>query len=156
MSITNLTYTVKGTHPNRAVLYEGTDHLGGTHRKVVRTADATYDPSTQTTTMTAALEARLRIAEVEGWLADTDAPFVVVHATKQDYANALRAAYKDAEKEELYRLSYKLYSRYDAGDLTAQELRTAFGMTPSEFSVFATKVQGYHDAWVTMRAAVGE
>ena len=158
MSVPTITYTVydKGSH--RRILFEGTDHLAVVHQYgPVMTYDVAYDPETTKEAIRVKMEGYLGENEVERWMEETEAPITTVHATKAQYAAAIREAYRNAEKEELYRVAYKLYSRYQAGDFTAAQLMTAFNMTGPELTTFAnTKLIPYHDAWVVMQTAVAE
>lgn len=77
-------------------------------------------------------------------------------ANKTQLLAELRTRYKRAEKEEVYRLAYKLYEAYLAGDITAADIQTAWGLTSGQLNTFRTKVQGYHDVYAQQLNAVGE
>ena len=158
MSVPTITYTVYDKGDHRRILFEGTDHLAVVHKfGPVITYDGGYDPETVKEAIRQKIETTLGNREVERWLEETEAPITTVHATKEQYATAIRQAHKEAKKEELYRIAYKLYSRYQAGDFTAQHLMTAFNMTGPELNTFATnKLIPAHDAWVALQAAEGE
>ena len=158
MSVNSITYQIFQKSDHRRILFEGTDHLAVVHKYgPVFTFDVAYDPETTKEAIRQSIEVSLGENEVERWMEETEAPITTVHATKAQYASAIREAYRNAEKEELYRVAYKLYSRYQAGDFTAAQLMAAFNMTGPELTTFAnTKLIPYHDAWVVMQTAVAE
>jgi hypothetical protein len=157
MGLVSVTYTSAGPSDNRKVTFLATPDVGEPFTYIVRSRDPAWNPETALPLIQAKLEAKLGEREVRTWLIETEAPITTIHATKAQYAAAIRETYKHAEKEELYRLAYKLYSRYQAGDFTAAQLRAAFGMTTPEFNDFATnKLIPAHDAWIAMQSAVGE
>jgi len=158
VSIVSMTYKVYPQESSTRILYIGTDDKGATHPTgPIETVDPLYNPDDHLVEMQGKIEWQLVANEVEAWMQDNEAPVVLVNATKADYADAIRQAYKQAIKEELYRLSYKLYSRYLAGDFTNQHLMDAFDMTGPELNTLKNdKFIPAHDAWIVMQAAVGE
>lgn len=78
------------------------------------------------------------------------------HATKAQLLDALRARYKSASKEEVYRLAYKLYEAYLAGDITGADIKSAWGFNNQQLTTFQTKVQGLHDTYAQILSATGE
>lgn len=78
------------------------------------------------------------------------------YQTTQEFANRLRERYRTSDKEECARLAAWLYDHYQAGDFTAAQLRTAFGMDTTQFQTFVTKVQTLRDHWLAVQAAQGE
>lgn len=78
------------------------------------------------------------------------------HATKTQLVQRLRERFKAASREEVWRMAAMLKSHYDAGDFTAAQLRTAFGMTAGQFSTFADKLLVWANKWADLKAANGE
>jgi len=81
---------------------------------------------------------------------------VLKHATKAQLVERLRERFRNAEREEVWRLAAKIKGWYDAGDVTALQLRNAFGMTAGEFSTFAGKLTTWAEKWAELQAAKGE
>ena len=63
------------------------------------------------------------------------------HQTPAQFAARLSARFKAASGVEKGRLATWLYDRYQAGDVTAAQLRNAFGMTVTQFNAFVTRIQ---------------
>jgi len=78
------------------------------------------------------------------------------HATKAQLVQRLRERFKSASREEVWRIAAMLKAHYDAGDFTALQLRTAFGMTAGQFSVFADKLLTWAGKWAELKSAEGE
>jgi hypothetical protein len=81
---------------------------------------------------------------------------VLRHATKTQLIARLRERYQAAEREEVWRLAAFLLAQYQAGDFTALQLRTAFGMTAAQFTAFADRVQVLAAKWADLKASTGE
>jgi hypothetical protein len=81
---------------------------------------------------------------------------VLKHATKAQLVERLRKRFRNAEREEVWRLAAKLKGWYDAGDVTAAQLRSAFNMTAGEFGTFAGKLATWAEKWAELQAAKGE
>lgn len=156
MPVSSITYTVRGETPNLRITYRAVFNDGAVHYVSVRSSDPLFNPDSLVSVLTNKLNARIITNEIDEWLRQTEVPIILKDASKQDYANAIRVEFKNAEKEEAWRLAYKLYSRYQAGDFTAIQLRTAFGMSQVEFQAFAVRIQQGHDKWVELQGAVGE
>ena len=157
MAITSLTYSIQGSGTDRRIIFTATPHVGPSFEFIINTSDPTFDPETRLAGLTQKLETKLGQDEVDRWMADTNAPVTTIHATKAQYAAAIRQAYRDATKEESWRLAYKIYSRYQAGDFTAAQLAAAFGITVGKLNTFATNVLiPAHNNWLLLQAAEGE
>jgi len=78
------------------------------------------------------------------------------HQTAEQFAARLRERYRNSSKEECARLATWLYDSYQAGDFTALQLRTAFGMNTTQFSAFVVKIQELREHWLAIQAAGGE
>lgn len=157
MAITSFTYDVYGVNPRKVVFHVVTSG-GQTFDYPIITSDPLWDPAAMSAILEAGLNATLAKQEVTAWInGPIDLPVIMRDATKADYAAGIRQAYKEFTKEELWRLAYKLYERYQARDFTAAQLRTAFGMTTPQFNDFAkNKLIPAHDRYAELLAAVGE
>ena len=63
------------------------------------------------------------------------------HQTAAEFAARLVVRFKAASQMEKGRLATWIYDHYQAGDFTALQLRTAFGMTVTQFNTFVTRIQ---------------
>ena len=79
------------------------------------------------------------------------------YQTKAQLLTRLRERYRTLSKHELAKLAAWLYDRYVAGDFTAAQIRTAFGLdTAAKWDAFRTKIQTLRDQYVAIDGAVGE
>jgi len=158
MALTSISYQIFQKPGHRRILFTAIDHVANEHIfGPVITFDNAYDPETVKEAIRQRMETQLGEREVDEWLQDNDVPITIVHATKAQYAAAIRAAFKDATKEEAWRIAFKIYSRFQAGDFTAQQLATAFGVTVAELNTFATNVLiPAHDNYLALQAAEGQ
>jgi hypothetical protein len=74
------------------------------------------------------------------------------HQTAAEFADRLKARFKAASGEEKGRLATWLYDRYQAGDFTAAQLRTAFGMTVTQFNAFVTRIRNLRTNYLAVIA----
>lgn len=153
----SIAYTeyIKPTH--RRIRYTYTDDYLIEHKfGPVITTDVGYDPAVEQVAIQAKIEERLKEQEVETWLDDEELAVIADYATKQRHASTWRARYKDAVRDEHFRLGYKLYRDYLLGNFTDAQLRTAFSMTQIELDDFMSRVLIAHDQFVIIKAGVGE
>lgn len=80
----------------------------------------------------------------------------LLHQTAAEFAARLRAKYRDSSREDCAKLATWLHDHFQAGDFTALQLRTAFGMTVAQFNAFVTKIQALRTNWLAVQAAGGE
>lgn len=79
------------------------------------------------------------------------------YQTKAQLLARFRARYKDASKQQLAKLAAWLYDRYTDGDLTATQIRNAFGLdTQAKWDTFRTKIQALRDQHTAIEGATGE
>lgn len=78
------------------------------------------------------------------------------YATTSQLGAALRERFKIAEKEELYRLSLKIKTHYDLGDLTDEQMKKIFSATNMQWADLKTKITSYATAYDAMQNAKGE
>jgi len=74
------------------------------------------------------------------------------HQTPAEFAARLRARFKAASQTEKGRIATWLYDHYQAGDFTALQLRTAFGMTVTQFNAFVTRIQTLRTHYLALQA----
>ncbi len=79
-------------------------------------------------------------------------PLNLQHQTAEQFAARLVRRFKAASDVEKGRLATWLYDRYQAGDFTALQLRTAFGFTPAQFTAFVTRVQNLRTHYLALQA----
>jgi hypothetical protein len=74
------------------------------------------------------------------------------HQTPSQFVARLRQRWQDAEKDEKARIGSWLLAKYDAGDITATQIRTAFNLTAGQLSTFAARLQTLSDARAVIQA----
>lgn len=74
------------------------------------------------------------------------------HQTAAEFADRLVVRFKAASQVEKGRIATWIYDHYQAGDFTALQLRTAFGMTVGEFLAFVTRIQTLRDHYLALQA----
>lgn len=101
---------------------------------------------------------RLAEQEFDELLAD-DAPASIAlnHQTGAEFAERLREKYRQSSKEQCARIAWWIAERILQGQLTALQVRTAFGMDATQWATFRdNKLTPLHDAWAAALAAQGE
>lgn len=78
------------------------------------------------------------------------------YATNAQLGAALRAKFKAASKDDLYRLSAKIKKHYDASDFTDAQMKAVFNLTTNQWNTLKTKIVSYAAAYDAMQNAVGE
>ena len=78
------------------------------------------------------------------------------HQTAAQFVARFREAYRTANKERAGKLAAFLYDRIQAGDITAAQVRTAFGMNVTQYNAFLTRIQALRNNYVAIQQAVGE
>ena len=81
---------------------------------------------------------------------------VLNHQTAAQFVARFREAYRNANKERAAKLAAFLYDRVQAGDVTAAQVRTAFGFTAPQFTAFQSRILALRDHYVAMQQAAGE
>ena len=79
-------------------------------------------------------------------------PISLQHQTAAQFADRLVRRFKAASQFEKGRLATWLYDRYQAGDFTAAQLRTAFGMNVTQFNAFVTRIQTLRTRYLALQA----
>jgi len=74
------------------------------------------------------------------------------HQTAAQFVARLRQRWQDADKDEKARIGAWLLARYDAGDITAAQIRTAFNLTAGQLTTFATRLRALADARAIVQA----
>ena len=78
------------------------------------------------------------------------------HQTAAEFVSRFREKYRNSSREECARLAAWLYDRYAAGDVTAAQIKTAFGLSDAQWLVFRDKVLALREHWLAVQAAQGE
>ena len=78
------------------------------------------------------------------------------YATVAQLGSAIRRRFKDASKEELYRLSAKIKLHYDLGDFTDAQMKFLFGLTTIQWNNLKAKIVNYAAAYDDMQNAARE
>lgn len=78
------------------------------------------------------------------------------HQTAAQFVARFRAAYRNANKDKAARMAAWLYDRVQAGDITAAQIRTAFGFTAAQFTAFQSRILALRDHHVAIQQAAGE
>ena len=74
------------------------------------------------------------------------------HQTPAEFAARLVARFKAASQLDKGRIATWIYDHYQAGDFTAAQLRTAFGMTTTQFTAFVTRIQTLRSRYLALQA----
>jgi hypothetical protein len=75
------------------------------------------------------------------------------HQTAAQFVSRFREAYRNSERERCVQLAKFVIQ---AGDLTETQVRTAFGLTVTQWNTLKTKMNNWISAHNTLQAAVGE
>ena len=78
------------------------------------------------------------------------------HQTPAQFVARFRAAYRNANKDKAARMAAWLYDSVQAGDITAAQIRTAFGFTAAQFTAFQTRILALRDHYNAIQQAAGE
>lgn len=81
---------------------------------------------------------------------------ILVHQTKAQFAARWRAKFRAASREEACRMAAWLLDRIDAGDFTDAQVRTAFGLTTTQYNNLKTRLTSMRTAWQALQQAAGE
>ena len=81
---------------------------------------------------------------------------ILKHQTTQAFITRVREAYRNGDTETLVKIARFLIARVQAGDLTDLQIRTAFGLTTTQWNNLKTRMQNLLTAHATVRGAVGE
>lgn len=83
-------------------------------------------------------------------------PLNLQHQTAAQFVARFREAYRTSNKERAAKLAAWLYDRVQAGDITAAQVRTAFGFNAAQFTAFQSRILALRDHYVAVQQAVGE
>lgn len=82
---------------------------------------------------------------------------ILKHQTPAQFVARFRAAYRNADRERCAKMAAWLYDRYQAGDVTATQIRNAFNLnTTAKWDTFRNKILALRDAYVATQNARGE
>ena len=81
----------------------------------------------------------------------------LTHQTAAQFVARFRQTYRRASFIRAARMAHWLYDRYQAGDVTVAQIRTAFGLTTDpEWIAFRDRVLALRNAWQAVKEARGE
>ena len=78
------------------------------------------------------------------------------HQTAAQFAARLRERYRNASREECARIATWILNRIEAGDITDAQVRTAFGLTVTQYNNLKTRMTNLRTNWLAVQAAAGE
>lgn len=78
------------------------------------------------------------------------------YQTAAQFAARLRERYRNASREEAARIATWILNKIDAGDLTDAQVRTAFGLTLTQYNAMKTRMSNLRTAYQAVQAAAGE
>lgn len=134
----------------RFVTETHTDSAGAVHQ-VSYKASPGMDLQAIMAARAVALSEQLAEGEVDGALENWQG---VAQQTKAQFADRLRRRFKNAEGAECARIARWILARIVAGDFTDAQLRTAFGLTVTQWNNLKARLQtlvAHHDAVIAAR-----
>ncbi len=81
---------------------------------------------------------------------------VLKHQTKAELAARFRERFRNASKEEAARMATWLLNHIEAGDFTDAQVRSAFGLTVTQYNNTKTRMSTLRANWQAVQAAQGE
>lgn len=78
------------------------------------------------------------------------------HQTIAQLVTRFRERFRNASKDECARLATWLLNRIEAGDFTDAQVRSAFGLTVTQYNNLKTRMGTLRANWVAVQAAQGE
>ena len=78
------------------------------------------------------------------------------HQTAAQFVSRFREAYRNSNRERCVQLARFVISRIQSGDLTDAQVRSAFGLTVTQWNTLKTKMNTWISAHNTLQSAVGE
>jgi len=74
-------------------------------------------------------------------------PIVLNHQTKAQFMLRLKKRWQDSTKEQRAKIAEWIYRKYQAGEITAANIKTAFEFTDAQFSAFVAKITELRDSY---------
>lgn len=78
------------------------------------------------------------------------------HQTAAQFAARFREAYRNASREQAAKMAWWLIEKINAGDLTDNQCRTAFGLSVAKWGTVKTRMTTLHDQYAAVKTARGE
>lgn len=78
------------------------------------------------------------------------------YQTAGELAARFRAAYLVAARQQTAKMAYWLIERINDGTFTDVQVRSAFGLTTTQYTAMKARATTLHDEWAGVLAAVGE
>jgi len=136
------------------VIEEHVDEAGEAHRRQYKAA-AGVNHNAVLTARATRLDEILRRNEMRRILSEERPPVFKLLNGAQLLAR-LRELYRDGKAEQVARVATWLMNRLDAGDVTDLQLRTAFGLTVTQWNTLKAKMQALRADWQAVEQAAGE
>ena len=136
------------------VIEEHIDEAGDVHRRQYKAA-STVDRNAVLSARAIRLDEILRRNEARRIL-EIDGLPVFKLLTGAQFLARLRELYRDGKAEKVARIATWLMNRLDAGHVTDLQLRTAFGMTVTQWNTLKAKMQALREDFQSVDQAAGE
>jgi hypothetical protein len=78
------------------------------------------------------------------------------HQTADEFVERLKRRFKAAEKLEKARIATWIYDRFTAGNITAAQIKTAFGLTDAQLLVFRDRLMVLREHYLAIEAERAE
>lgn len=133
-----------------------TDNVGKTYRFEYKATQAMMAARNAVMAdRAAALDNKLQEDECDAAV-EVDAAPVLVYQTGTQFLQRLRQRYKDANMARVARIARWIIHRLDAGQVTAAQLRTVFGLTVQQWNTLEAKMRALASNLDSIDGAVGE
>lgn len=78
------------------------------------------------------------------------------HATKLQLVARFRERFRDATRLDVWRMAALIRNLIDEGEVTALQVRTAFGLSAAQMSALSARIDGYRTKYYELKDAAGE
>lgn len=78
------------------------------------------------------------------------------HATKAQLVARFRERFANATRLDVWRMAAFIRNLIDEGEVTALQVRTAFGLTVGQFAALSARIDGHRTNYYALKDAVGE
>ena len=81
---------------------------------------------------------------------------ILKHQTVEAFVARVRAAYRDGDPTTVIKIARFIIARIQAGDFTDAQVRSAFGLTVTQWNTLKTKMTNLIAADTAVKTATGE
>lgn len=78
------------------------------------------------------------------------------HATKLQLIARFRERFAEATRLDVWRMAALIRNLIDEGEVTALQVRTAFGLTVGQFAALSARIDGHRTKYYELKNATGE